>query len=145
MTYKKYYIVEESALPEVFLRVAEAKEYLESGEEKTVHAATQRVGISRSAFYKYKDTIRPYDRAKQSQLVTLQMTLRNEPGALSGVLDMMAEYGGNILSIHQSAPGGGAAAVTVGLEIDEQDADFEKLLDGLRKSSMVLRCEVLAG
>lgn len=146
MTQKKgYYIVEASALPEVFLKVAEAKRYLETGEERTVHSATQRVGISRSAFYKYKDTIRPFRDMAHGRIVTIQILLRNEPGALSGVLNLLAEQGGNILTINQGIPGGGTAAVTVGMETSELGTDLEHLLTALRTDKMVVRCEVLAG
>lgn len=140
-----YYIVEASALPEVFLKVAEAKRYLETGEERTVNSAAQRVGISRSAFYKYKDAIRPFRDMQRGRVVTIQILLRNEPGALSGVLNLLAGHGGNILTINQGIPGGGTAAVTVGLEISEPGTDLENLLSVLRGDKMVVRCEVLAG
>ena len=140
-----YYIVEASALPEVFLKVAEAKRYLETGEERTVNSAAQRVGISRSAFYKYKDSIRPFRDMQHGRVVTIQILLRNEPGALSGVLNLLADHGGNILTINQGIPGGGTAAVTVGLETSEQGTDLENLLSALREDKMVVRCEVLAG
>lgn len=140
-----YYIVEAAALPEVFLKVAEAKRYLETGEERTVNSAAQRVGISRSAFYKYKDSIRPFRDMLHGRIVTIQILLRNEPGALSGVLNLLASKGGNVLTINQGIPGGGTAAVTVGLETTELGTDLENLLSALREDKMVVRCEVLAG
>ena len=140
-----FYIVEGSVLPEVFLRVAEAKRYLETGEERTVNAAALRAGISRSAFYKYRDAIRPFRDMFYGRIVTIQILLRDEPGALSGVLNLFADWGGNILTINQSIPGDGAAAVTVGLETPEGGADLEDLLSALRQEKMVIRCEVLAG
>lgn len=145
MLQKKYYIVEGAALPDVFLKVVQAKAYLDSGEEKTVFGATQRVGISRSAFYKYKDSIRILDESLFSRFVTIQMTLRNEPGALSGVLDMLAGGGGNVLSIYQSVSGGGSAAVTVGLETSNMEATLDEIMILLQQNKMVLRCEVLDG
>jgi chorismate mutase len=140
-----YYIVEAAALPEVFLKVAEAKRYLETGEERTVNSAAQRVGISRSAFYKYKDSIRPFRDMLHGRIVTIQILLRNEPGALSSVLNLLAAKGGNILTINQGIPGGGTAAVTVSLETSELGTDLENLLSALREDKMVVRCEVLAG
>ena len=140
-----YYIVEAAALPEVFLKVAEAKRYLETGEERTVNSAAQRVGISRSAFYKYKDAIRPFRDMLHGRIVTIQILLRNEPGALSGVLNLLAAKGGNVLTINQGIPGGGTAAVTVSLETSELGTDLENLLSALREDKMVVRCEVLAG
>lgn len=140
-----YYIVEASALPEVFLKVAEANRCLETGEVRTVNAAVNRVGISRSAYYKYKDAIRPFRDMAHGRIVTIQILLRNEPGALSGVLNLLAAQGGNILTINQGIPGGGTAAVTVGLETSELETDLEHLLAVLRTDNMVVRCEVLAG
>lgn len=141
----EYYIVEASALPEVFLKVAEAKRCLETGEERTVQAAAQRVGISRSAFYKYKDAIHPFRDMLHGRIVTIQIMLRNEPGALSGVLNLLAEWGGNVLTINQNIPDGGTAAVTLGVETSGSGIDIEHLLTALRQDEMVVRCEVLAG
>ncbi|MGN0985369.1 MAG: ACT domain-containing protein [Candidatus Enterenecus sp.] len=142
---QSYYIVEASVLPEVFLKVAEAKRYLETGEERTVNAAARRAGISRSAFYKYKDAIRPFRDLLHGRIVTIQILLRDRPGALSGVLNLFAGWGGNILTINQGIPGDGAAAVTVGLETSELGGDLEELMSALREEETVLRCEVLAG
>ena len=141
----QYFVVESTALPEVYLKVAQAKELLETGEEQTVNAAARRAGISRSAFYKYKDAIRPFRDLLHGRVVTIQILLRNEPGALSGVLNLLADWGGNVLTINQGIPGGGTAAVTVGLETTEQSADLEELLASLRGDGRVVRCEVLAG
>lgn len=140
-----YYIVEASVLPEVFLKAAEVKRLMETGEERTIHSAAQRVGISRSAFYKYKDAIRPFRDMNHGRIVTLQILLRDEPGALSEMLNLLADMGGNILTIHQSIPSSGAAAVTIGMETTGPDADFEKLLNALKGADHVIRFEVLAG
>ena len=142
---QNYYIVEASALPEVFLKVAEAKRSLEPGAARTATSAVRRVGISRSAFYKYKDAIRPFRDMLHGRIVTIQILLRDEPGALSGVLNLFADWGGNILTINQGIPGDGAAAVTVGLETSGLGTDLEELMSALREESVVLRCEVLAG
>ncbi len=142
---EKYFVVEASALPEIYLKVADAKRMLETGEERTVNAAARRVGISRSAFYKYKDAIRPFHDMLHGRIVTIQILLRNEPGALSSVLNVFADWGGNVLTINQAIPGGGAAAVTMGLETSQLDADLEELLATLRTHQKVIRCEVLAG
>ena len=141
----KYYLVEASALPEVFLKVAEAKRLLSTGEAATVNEATRMTGISRSAFYKYKDAIRPFRDMLHGRIVTIQVLLRNEPGALSSVLNMFADWGGNVLTINQAIPGGDAAVVTVGLETSELGADLEQLLTALKAKREVVRCEVLAG
>ena len=141
----RYFIVEASALPEVYLKVADAKRLLETGEAQTVNAATQQVGICCSAFYKYKDAVRPFQDMLHGRIVTIQILLRNEPGALSGVLNMFADLGGNVLTINQAIPGGDAAAVTVGLETSGLKTGLEELLGVLREKRDVLRCEILAG
>ena len=141
----KYFIVESTVLPEIYLKVAQAKRLLETGQEQTVNAAARRAGISRSAFYKYKDAIRPFEDMLHGRIVTIQILLRNERGALSTVLNLLADRGGNVLTINQAIPGGGAAAVTVGLETSGLSAGLEELLCALRERPEVIRCEVPAG
>ncbi len=141
----KYFIVESTVLPEIYLKVAEAKRLLETGEERTVNGAARRTGISRSAFYKYKDAIRPFQDMMRGRIVTIQVLLRNETGALSSVLNLLADRGVNVLTINQSIPGGGAAAVTLGLETTGVAGELEELLAVLRQKKEVIRCEVLAG
>ena len=141
----RYFIVESTVLPEIYLKVAEAKRLLEAGEERTVNAAARRSGVSRSAYYKYKDAIRPFQDMVQGRIVTIQILLRNQPGALSSVLNLLADRGGNVLTINQAIPGGGAAAVTVGLETSGLSAGLEELLEELRARPEVIRCEVPAG
>ena len=140
-----YYIVEAQALPEIFRRVVEARRLLETGEAETVNQATALSGISRSAFYKYKDAVRPFQDMLHGRIVTVQILLRNQPGALSGVLNLLADRGGNVLTINQAIPGGGAAAVTVGLETSGLSGGLEELLGELRERPEVIRCEIPPG
>lgn len=142
---ERYFIVEASALPEIYLKVADAKRLLETGEEQTVNAATRRLGISRSAFYKYKDSIRPFQDMLHGRIVTIQLLLRNEPGVLGAVLKLFADWGGNLLTINQAIPGGDTAPVTIGLETSGLQTEMGELLDALRERPEVIRCEVLAG
>ena len=141
----KYFIVEAGALPEVFLKVAEAKRLLETGEVDTVHQAARQVGISRSAFYKYKDSVRPFNDMLHGRIVTFQFLLKDEPGVLSSVLNIFARMGGNILTINQSIPSNGCAAVTVGAETSGLLIPVEELLSQALEMEGVLRCEILAG
>ena len=140
-----YFIVEAGALPEVFLKVAEAKRLLETGEAGAVNQAVRRVGISRSAFYKYKDTIRPFNDMLDGRIVTFQIMLKDEPGVLSAVLNIFAATGGNILTINQAIPVNGCAAVTVGAETSGLQIPMEELLERLRKENGVLNSQVLSG
>ena len=140
-----YFIVEASALPEVFLKVAEAKRMLETGEADTVNMATRKVGISRSAFYKYKDAVRPFNDMLHGRIVTFQILLKDEPGVLSAVLNIFAQSGGNILTINQGIPVNGCAAVTIGAETSSLQLSLEDLLGRALEVSGVVRCEILAG
>ena len=140
-----YFIVEASALPEVFLKVAEAKRLLETGEAGAVNQAVRRVGISRSAFYKYKDAVRPFNDMLHGRIVTFQIVLKDEPGVLSAVLNIFATTGGNILTINQAIPVSGCAAVTIGAETSGLQIPMEELLERLLKVEGVLRSEVISG
>ena len=144
-TTPNYYIVEAAALPEVFRKVAEAKRLLETGEASTVNQAARRVDISRSAFYKYKDAVRPFNDMLHGRIVTFQIMLKDEPGGLSSVLAVFARTGGNILTINQGIPVNGCAAVTVGAETSGTEASLGELLEGIQALPVVLRCEILAG
>lgn len=140
-----YFIVESSALPEIFLKVAEAKRMLETGEVDTVNLATRRVGISRSAFYKYKDAVRPFNDMLHGRIVTFQILLKDEPGVLSAVLNIFAQSGGNILTINQGIPSNGCAAVSIGAETSGLEISMEELLGNAKHVEGVLRCEIMAG
>lgn len=142
---EQYYVVTASALPEVFLKVAEAKRLLESGEASTINEAAQRTGISRSAYYKYRDTIRPLQNMLAGRILTFQMTLRDVSGLLSAVLTVFAKSGANILTINQTIPAGGLAGVTVSADTAELRCTVEALLQALRSTEGVRKAELLAG
>lgn len=141
----RYFIVEADALPEIYGKVAETKRLLELGEETTVNAATQRTGISRSAFYKYKDAVRPFNDVLHGRILTVQVMLRHEPGVLSSVLNVFAEHGANILTINQSIPVDGCAAVSIGAETSGLSASMEEFLSTVGGLKGVVRSEILAG
>ena len=142
---EQYYVVTASALPEIFVKVAEAKQLLETGECATIHEATQRTGISRSAFYKYRDTIRPLQSMLAGRILTFQMTLRDVSGLLSDVLAIFARCGANILTINQTIPTSGCAGVTISADTAELRCTVEALLQTLRQTEGVLKAELLAG
>lgn len=144
-TNPKYYIVEAAALPEVFLKVAEAKRLLSTGEAGTVNEATRITGISRSAFYKYRDTVMPFHNMMIGRILTYQLKLHDEPGVLSGILRSFAEYSANILTINQTIPSGGCALVTITAETSGMNGTPDELLRRLAMSDGVVKAEVLAG
>lgn len=141
----KYYIVDSAVLPEIFAKVVEVKELLVTGEARTINEATAKVGISRSAFYKYKDTVRPFNDMLSGRIVTLRLTLRDQPGALSNVLQAIASMGGNVLTINQSVPAGGVAEVSLDVETSALHVSMEDLLGSIRIMNGVLDCQTPAG
>lgn len=141
----KFYIVAADALPEIFIKVAEAKRMLQTGEAGTVGGATKKVGISRSAFYKYKDAVRPFNDMLHGRIVTFQMMLKDEPGILSSVLGVFGRSGANILTINQGIPVSGCAAVTVTAETNSLSRPLEEVEADLRRAVGVVKCEILAG
>ena len=145
MNRSKYYLVEGDMLPDIFLKVEDAKELLQTGAADTVAEAVAQVGISRSAFYKYKDAISPFQDMTRGRILTFHVLLRDKPGILSGVLSAFADCGANILTINQSIPVSGAANVTVSAETSGLFTDTEKLLQRLRDSEGVLKAEVMGG
>ena len=124
-----YYIVEADALPEIFRKVVEARRLMDTGEVETVNQAVQATGISRSAFYKYKDAVRPFQDMLHGRIVTFQLLLKDEPGLLSRVLNIFAGSGANILTINQGIPSNGCAVVTVNAETSDMGGSLQGLLE----------------
>lgn len=141
----KYYIVAASALPEIFVKVAEAKRMMQTGEADTVGEATRLVGISRSAFYKYKDSVQPFNDMKTGHIITFYAMLKDNPGVLSNVLSIFAGSGANILTINQSIPTNGCAAVTISAETSDMEISLEELIARAAGLEGVIRFEILAG
>ena len=141
----KYYIIEASALPEVFLKVAEAKRLLSTGEASTVNEATQMTDISRSAFYKYRDAILPFQNMMTGRIITFQFMLHDEPGVLSAMLTAFAQQEANILTINSIVHSNGCALVTISAETSDVSVTLEELLHQLGSTPGVIKAEVLAG
>ena len=141
----KYYIVEASALPEVFLKVAEAKRLLSTGEASTVNEATRMTDISRSAFYKYRDAVLPFQNMMTGRIITFQLLLHDESGLLSEILKIFAETKANIITINSIVPTNGTAVVTISAETMDLTVSLEDLLHQLSSIRGVVKAEVLAG
>ena len=141
----KYYLVEASVLPEIFAKVIEAKELLETGQVRTVADAVACVDISRSAFYKYKDFVSPFQDMSRGHLVTFNLELLDRQGVLSSVLAIFAENGANILTINQSIPTIGCAAVTISAETSDMRESLEELIASAAETAGVVKFEILAG
>ena len=138
----KYFVVKQKAVPEVLLKVVEAKKLLESERVITVQEATDRVGISRSSFYKYKDDIFPfYDNAK-GKTITLVMQMDDEPGLLSDLLHIVAVYHANILTIHQSIPNNGIASLTLSVDVLPETGDIAGMVAHIEEHTEIGRAHV---
>ena len=144
-TKPKYYIVEASALPEVFLKVAEAKRLLSTGEASTVNEATKMTDISRSAFYKYRDAVLPFQNMMTGRIITFQMLLHDEVGLLSKILDIFSEAKANIITINSIVPTNGTAVVTISAETMDLTMSLEAMLNRINDCKGVVKAEVLAG
>ena len=141
----KYYIVEASALPKVFLKVAEAKQLLQTGEASTVNDATRLTGISRSAFYKYRDAVLPFQNMMHGRIITFQFMLQDQQGLLSTLLTVFADNKVNIQTINSIVPTNGCAVVTISAETIDLTISLEEFLAKLRKHPGVISAEILAG
>ena len=131
---KKYYVVRERAVPEVLLKVVEAKKLLDSGKVSTVQDAAEQTDISRSSFYKYKDDIFPFHEETKGKTITFIIQMDDEPGLLSVVLQTIARFHGNILTIHQSIPINGVATLTLSVDILPGEGDAEGMVDTIEHS-----------
>ena len=141
----QYYIVEASALPEVFLKVAETKRLLSTGEASTVNEATKMTDISRSAFYKYRDSVLPFQNMMTGRIITFQLRVHDEPGRLSEILSIFAEAGANIMTINSIVPGNGTAVITISAETMDVTISLEELLTRLTSTRGVVKADILAG
>ena len=141
----KYYIVEASALPEVFVKVAEAKRLLSTGEASTVNEATKMTDISRSAFYKYRDSVLPFQNMMTGRVITFQFLVHDRPGLLATMLDVFPECNANIQTINSIVPVNGTAVLTISAETMDLTVSLEEMLRRLRAFPGVIKAEVLAG
>lgn len=127
----KYYVVKQKALPEVLLKVVEAKRLLESQKALTVQEATDMVELSRSSFYKYKDDIFPFRDNTKGKTITFVIQIDDIPGILSRVLNKIAEYKANVLTIHQTIPINGIASLTMSVDILSDTGDASRMIEEL--------------
>ena len=142
---KRLLLVDADALPEVFARVVDAKRFLATGEAATAAEASRLAGISRSAFYKYKDAVFPYDEKRSGRILTVHMVLRDRPGGLSAVLSAFADAGANILTVNQNIPAGNVASVSVSARTDRLQMPVDAFIGVLRQLNGVQRIARIAG
>lgn len=139
-----FFVLREKAVPEVLLKVVEAKRLLDSGKVDSVQEATDAVGISRSSFYKYKDDIFPYHENAKGKTITMVIQLDDEPGLLSVVLTTIAEYHANILTIHQSIPVNGIASLSLSVDVFPDTEHVEEMKNHIEKVAGIHFVKILA-
>ena len=139
-----FFLVDSFILPEVFSKVIEVKKILSTGKIKTVNDAVKEVGISRSAYYKYKDYIFPFYETSRGKVLTLFFVVEDFSGILSSIINKIASAKANILTINQNIPINGLADVTVSIETFEMKDDMQKLMSEIEKIEGVRKCEILA-
>jgi len=138
-----YFVLKEKAVPDVLLRVVEAKRLLESEKVASVQEAAERVGISRSSFYKYKDDIFPFHEEAKGKTITFIIQMDDEPGILSVVLQTIAHFHGNILTIHQSIPINGIATLTLSVDILPGEGDAEAMIEEIESQEGIHYLKIL--
>ena len=140
----RYFVVKEQAVPEVLLKVVEAKKLLDTGRVQTVNEAADKVGISRSSFYKYKDDIFQFHDNAQGVTITLTFQMEDEPGLLSEVLKVIAGFQANILTIHQSVPINGVASLSLSVQVLPTTGEISDMVDAMEKHRGVRNVKILA-
>lgn len=133
----QYFVVRQKAVPEVLLKVVEAKRLLESEKVLTIQEAVDAVGISRSSFYKYKDDIFPFHDTAQGKTITLTFQMDDEPGRLSRLLKIVGDFGANILTIHQSIPVNGVASLSLSVQVLETTGDVSRMVSMMEQQQGV--------
>ena len=139
-----FFVLRAKAVPEVLLRVVEAKRLLDSGKVESVQEATEMVQISRSSFYKYKDDIFPYHENAKGKTVNMVIQLDDEPGLLSMVLKTIAEFHANILTIHQSIPVNNVATLTLSVEVRPDTGNISHMVEEMEENSGVHNVKIIA-
>lgn len=140
---EKYYLVREDILPEAVVKTLQVKQLLASGDVKTVHEAVALVGMSRSAFYKYKDGIHLLNQIERESIVTISFDLEHRSGILSKVLGLIAGSGGNVLTINQSIPLQGIANVVISVETSRLTEELDEMLDLIHKIPGVRKTQIV--
>ena len=139
-----FFVLRKKAVPEVLLKVVEAKRLLDSGKAPSVQEATEAVGISRSSFYKYKDDIFLYHENAKGKTITMVIQMDDEPGLLSVVLATIAEFHANILTIHQSIPINGIASLSLSVQVLQTTGDISKMIEQMENQRGVHHVKIVA-
>lgn len=139
-----YLLVDASVLPEVFAKVIEVKKILGRGRVKTINEAVTEVGMSRSAYYKYKDFVFPFYETSRGRVITLFFVVEDFSGILSSIINKIAQARANIITINQNMPINGLADVTISIETNGMVTEIREMMEGIGTIDGVRRQEILA-
>lgn len=139
----KFYLVQEDILPEAIKKTIKVKEILKMGEAKTINEAVERMDLSRSAYYKYKDYVFPFYEIAAGKIVSITVSMSNEPGMLSMVLAAIAETKASILTINQDIPLQGIANASISFETKEMQSSLEDLIDYIKDQKGIIKVELI--
>ena len=140
----EYYLVDRKVLPEVFIKVMEVKQRLNTGESVSVNEAVRKTGLSRSAYYKYKDSVLPFYEATSGKKVTLLISVENFQGILSSIIQIVARSRANILTINQNIPINGLADISISIETASMFGSVDDVMNDIGKLAGVRKCTILS-
>lgn len=140
----QWLVIDKKVLPEVFEKVIKAKRLLKEGTVKEITEATKQVGISRSVYYKYKDYVFEFSETSYGKKFIFNMVVTHKKGVLSSVLNLLSEYGANILTIDQSIPINNSAYVSLTMDISSISMDIYEILNNIDKIDGVEKTEFVA-
>ena len=140
----EYYLVDKKVLPEVFIKVMEVKQRLNTGDSVSVNEAVRKTGLSRSAYYKYKDSVLPFFEATNGKKVTLLITVENFQGIVSSILNVIAESRSSILTINQNIPINGLADISISIETASMFGSMDDIMSDITKIAGVRSCKILS-
>ena len=140
----EYFLVDKRVLPEVFIKVMEVKQRLNTGESASVNEAVRKTGLSRSAYYTYNDSVLPFYEAASGKKVTLLRSVENFQGSLSEIIRTIAESRANILTINQNIPINGLADISISIETVSMYGTVDDIINDISKLAGVRKCMVLS-
>lgn len=140
----RFYLVREDVLTESMLKTIEVKKILASGEASTIQEAAKKIGLSRSAFYKYRDTVFPFESVARERILTIFIQLEDRKGSLATLLSIVTDAKCNVLTIHQTIPVQGRANVTLSLDVTAMEVQMDRFIQNLKAPDFVESVSVIS-
>lgn len=140
----RFYLVREDVLTESMLKTIEVKKLLASGKVSTIQEATKSIGLSRSAFYKYRDTVFPFESVARERILTIFIQLEDQKGSLATLLSIVTDARCNVLTIHQTIPVQGRANVTLSLDVTAMEIKVELFIQRLKSPEFIESVSIIS-